>query len=166
MKSICSQIKILKEPLQGYLGLADKNFLSHSLKIFFYIESIELVGNLLQAVDWIERTERGGVFVSASHDQKLNIYTTIAALIRKYCDACEGTERLEDSFCKYGLPFLPTQIWRKYNSTTSNMYRLQEFPQLAPHYASLLKDPSVHLKYSNISLNQTWTTPATSKGSW
>eukprot|EP00088_Acartia_fossae_P061745 TRINITY_DN7427_c0_g1_i1.p1 TRINITY_DN7427_c0_g1~~TRINITY_DN7427_c0_g1_i1.p1 ORF type:complete len:440 (-),score=81.86 TRINITY_DN7427_c0_g1_i1:83-1402(-) len=29
----------------------------------------------VKAVDWIECTDRGGIFVSASHDQKLNIYT-------------------------------------------------------------------------------------------
>jgi ribosome biogenesis protein YTM1 len=29
----------------------------------------------VKAVDWIECTDRGGIFVSASHDQNLNIYT-------------------------------------------------------------------------------------------
>lgn len=29
----------------------------------------------VKAVDWIEQTDRGGTFVSASHDQRLNIYS-------------------------------------------------------------------------------------------
>jgi len=48
----------------------------------------------VKAVDWIERTDSGGTFVSASHDQTLNIYTWNAASNSiENLNTCRGHER-------------------------------------------------------------------------
>jgi len=51
-------------------------------------------GGPVKAVDWIERTESGATFVSASHDQKLNIYTWNAETNSiENLNTCRGHER-------------------------------------------------------------------------
>jgi len=51
-------------------------------------------GGPVKAVDWIERTESGATFVSASHDQKLNIYTwNCESNSIENLNTCRGHER-------------------------------------------------------------------------
>ena len=45
--------------------------------------------------------------------QQFNMDPNIAALTRKYCNACKQTGYISDNCCKYGLTFLPPQINHK-----------------------------------------------------